>query len=92
MFAKIQLEIDGKTVEVEAALSSSLLRSILLGTDEAELPQLLNQPATSTMADADCLMVTTRAQSRRMEVASQYEDPLGIQDRMDEFRGCGRRD
>ena len=75
------MEIDGKTVEVEAALSFSLPR---LGTDVAELPQLLNQPATSTMADADCLMVTTRAQSRRMEVASQYEEPLGIQDRMDD--------
>jgi len=29
-------------------------------------------------------MVTTQAQSRRMEAASQYEEPLVLQDEMDD--------
>ena len=56
--AKVELKVEGKAIQVEAALSPNLPRSVLLGTDVVELLQLLNQ---SGHADEDCLMVTTRA-------------------------------
>ena len=57
---------------MEAALSPNLPRSVLLRTD-VELLQLLNQ---SGHAAEDCLMVTTRAQSRRTEAILQDDYPL----------------
>lgn len=56
--ARVELEIGGKAVKVKAALSRNLPRSVLLGTDVMELPELLNQPE-------HCLMVTNHAGSRR---------------------------
>jgi len=58
---------------VEAALSPNLPRSVLLGTNVVELPQLLNQ---SERAAEDCLLMTTRAQSRRTEAILQDDNPL----------------
>jgi len=43
LVAKVELEVGGRAVKVEVALSSNLPRSVLLGTDVVELPQLLNQ-------------------------------------------------
>ena len=58
---------------MEAALSPNLPKSVLLGTDVVELPQLFHQ---SGHADEDYLMVTTHAQSRRTEAILQNDEPL----------------
>jgi len=71
--AKIELEVGGKAIQVEAALSPNLPSSVLLGTDVVELPQLLSQ---SGPAEEDCLMVTTHAQSKRAEAIPQNAVPL----------------
>ena len=39
--AKISLEVEGRSIEVEAAISETLPMSVLLGTDVPELPELL---------------------------------------------------
>jgi len=70
--AKVELEVGGKAIQVEAALSTNLPRSVLLENDVVEFPKLINQ---SGPAEEDCLMVTTHAQSRRTEVIPQNDEP-----------------
>ena len=62
--AKISLEVEGRPITVEAAVSSTLPMSVLLGTDNPELSTLLEE---SSEEPEQAFVVTTRAASRRME-------------------------
>ena len=59
--AQLELEVDGLPLCVEAAVSKSLPVPVLLGTDVAELHQLLGKSLTHTPVE-DCMMVVTRTQ------------------------------
>ncbi len=65
--SQIDIVVDSITIQVEAAVSSTLPVSVLLGTDVPQLPSLLHilqqQPESST-AEA---MVVTRARDRRQQ-------------------------
>ena len=66
--AKVSLEIDGLHIEVEAAVSSTLPVSVLLGDDVPELQQLIgvSQPKDSSPSSSDdVLVVVTRAQAKQ---------------------------
>ena len=62
--AQLQLEVDGIPVCVEAAVSKSLPVPVLLGTDVAELCQLLGESIAHPQIK-DCMMVVTRMQAMR---------------------------
>ena len=56
--------MDGLPLCVEAAVSESLPVPVLLGTDVAELHQLLGESLTHTPVE-DCMMVVTCTQALR---------------------------
>ena len=60
--ADIEIVLDGQPLEVRAAVSSTLLHSVLLGTDVPHLFALL-----SDEMQPDVALVATRAQLRRQE-------------------------
>ena len=62
--AQLELEVDGLPLCVEAAVSKSLPVPVLLGTDVAELQQLLGESLTHIPVE-DCMMVVTRTQAMR---------------------------
>ena len=62
--AQLELEVDGLPLCVEAAVSKSLPVPVLLGTDVAELHQLLGESLTHTPVE-DCMMMVTRTQVMR---------------------------
>ena len=62
--AQLELEVDGLPLCVEAAVSKSLTVPVLLGTDVAELHQLLGESLTHTPVE-DCMMVVTHTQAMR---------------------------
>ena len=62
--AQLELEVDGLPLCVEAAVSKSLPVPVLLGTDVAELHQLLGESLTHTPVE-DYMMVVTRTQAMR---------------------------
>ena len=59
--ATVEIVVDGKQITVEAAVSDTLPRSVLLGTDVQELSDLLGQPKDSSF------VVLTRNQARRKQ-------------------------
>ena len=63
--AQISLEVEGHPITVEAASSTTLPMSVLLGTDNPELYELLGERNNKAVEKA--LAVTTRAVSRRQE-------------------------
>ena len=64
--AKVNMEIEGVPIEVEAAVSSTLPVSVLLGEDVPALNQLLGNKAVRTCSTADdVLVVVTRAQAKK---------------------------
>ena len=64
--AKVNMEIEGVPVEVEAAVSTTLSVSILLGEDVPAFNQLLGNDAVHTCSTADdVLVVVIRAQAKK---------------------------
>ena len=62
--AQLELEVDGLPLCVEAAVSKSLPAPVLLGSDVAELHQLLGESLTHIPVE-DCMMVVTCTQAMR---------------------------
>ena len=60
--AKVTLDVKGKQITMEAAISKTLPRSVLLGTDVPELGELLGRRKTD-----HALVVMTRSQRREQE-------------------------
>ena len=62
--ARVEVEVNGQTHEVEAAVSSTLPMSMLMGTDMPALPRLV----TNKLVDrAQALAATTRAQKKTQD-------------------------
>ncbi len=63
--AEVLINVDGFPLQVEAAVSETLPVSVLLGTDIPALGDLLGKDinSTSRTAEAEVLVVTTRAQA-----------------------------
>lgn len=78
--ALVQVQVEGRTLEVEAAVSSTLPMSMLLGTDVPELMTLLGSGRGRSTEDA---MVVTRAQAKRQQaemVEREYQqERSGVQ-------------
>ncbi|MGJ8945896.1 hypothetical protein AB9K17_23690, partial [Salmonella enterica subsp. enterica serovar Kentucky] len=55
--AKVQMEIDGIPIEVEAAVSTTLPVSVLLGEDVPELQQLIGSNARSNNSGSEDVMI-----------------------------------
>lgn len=70
--AEISMEVDGRTITVEAAVSDTLPMSVLLGlgTDTPELAKLLVNSEESEVA----LAVTTRAGSKKQEQEASLQN------------------
>ncbi len=75
--AEVELEVEGRRIVVEAAISETLPMSVLLGTDVTELKELLGSPKRD-----DALAVVTRAEAKRRQeqgsVQKQKQDELGV--------------
>ena len=65
--ALVQMVVDGRNMEVKAAVSENLPMDVLLGTDVPDLPKLLNQESNGKEKLADALAVVTRAQGKRQQ-------------------------
>ena len=64
--ANIRMEVGGHKFEVEAAVSTTLPASVLLGGDVPELKQLIGNNMQSRPTDAeDVMIVVTHAQAKR---------------------------
>ena len=64
--ARVTIHVEGIEMEVKAAVSQSLPVSVLLGTDTAQLEQLLqSNPLALRTSSLEQALVTTRGQSRR---------------------------
>ena len=66
--AEISLEVEGHPITVEAAVSNTLPMSVLLGTDNPELKELLNCK--------EAFAVMTRAESRRQREEEEKKAKL----------------
>ena len=72
--ADVELEIEGNTVQVQAAISDKLPVSVLLGTDEPVLGKLLQaNPSTVTSNGVKEVLVMTRAQTKQLEKEQSEE-------------------
>ena len=60
--AQLEFEVDGLPLCVEAAVSKSLSVPVLLGTNVAELHQLLGESLTHTPVE-NCMMMVTHTQA-----------------------------
>jgi predicted aspartyl protease len=66
--ANIRLEVAGQSIEVTAAVSSTLPVSVLLGTDVAQLSELLSGEMTrQENGEYEVMVVTTRAEAARKQ-------------------------
>ena len=77
--AKVQMEVDGIPIQVEAAVSTTLPRSVLLGEDVPELQQLIGSTARSDSGSEDVMVVVTRAQAKKQleeELISREQEVL----------------
>ena len=66
--AKVNMEIDGIVIEVEAAVSGTLPVSVLLGGNVPQLKQLISSSTGSNtlqLGSDDAMVVITREQSRK---------------------------
>ena len=76
--AQVELEVEGRPVTVEAAVSDTLPRSVLLGTDVPEMSELLEQ-RKSGKHRGNALVVMTRRQARK-----QQEEEAAVRRREEE--------
>ena len=60
--AKVQVMVDGKAVEVEAAVSETLPMDVLLGKDVPEFYELLDGACSQQKSQDETMVVMTRAQ------------------------------
>ena len=75
--ADISLEVNGKQIAVEAAVSDTLPMSVLLGTDTPELAELL--VAEDSREAGEAFAVTTRALEKKgLERESQKRIQEGV--------------
>ena len=68
--AKISLEVGGRLIEAYAAISETLLMSVLLGTDIPELPELLQSDRSKKSEVA--FVVSTRAAGKKQKEAEMH--------------------
>ena len=76
--AQVELQVEGKLLMVEATVSDTLPRSVLLGTDVPQLTELFGQQKTCKQRE-NALVVVTRSQARKQqkeEAAVQKETEL----------------
>jgi len=90
--AQIHMEVEGRSIEVEAAVSDTLPMGVLLGTDTKELTELLVDGRNKAVEDA--FVVSTRSAVKKQREAakqfSQKEKACGVQSHtFDE--GCSER-
>ena len=64
--AEVELQVEGRLITVEAAVSDTLPRSVLLGTDVPELSELLEQRKTGKHK-GKALVVMTRRQAKMQQ-------------------------
>ena len=80
--ALVQMVVDGRDMEVKAAVSENLPMDVLLGTDVPDLPELLNHGSKVREKVADALAVVTRAQRKQQQceekLAQQRELESGV--------------
>ena len=58
--AEVDMEVDGVPVRVEAALCSTLLMSVLMGTDVPEFSRLLGEPSGRQLLGNAMAVMTRR--------------------------------
>jgi len=81
---EVEMDVDGVKIQVEAAVSDTLPRSVLLGTDVPEFSDLLGSGALRDGKQQvdDVMAVVTRAQAKRQEaeevVRCQREEVSGV--------------
>ncbi len=66
LLAEVTIEVDGRKMNVEAAVSNTLPMAVLLGTDTPELGELLQGKSTAASFEDDAL-VATRAMTKRQK-------------------------
>ena len=66
--ARVELEVEGRSLTVEAAVSDTLPQSVLLGTDVPDLSELLR---TERLGKA--LMVVTRGQTQKDTISDSVQ-------------------
>ena len=64
--AEVELQVEGRLITVEAAVSDTLPRSVLLGTDVPEMSELLEQRKTGKHK-GKALVVMTRRQAKMQQ-------------------------
>ncbi len=63
----MEVEVNGQTHEVEAAVSNTLPMSMLMGTDMPALPRLVANKLVDHSLVETALVVTTRARKKAQE-------------------------
>ena len=84
--AKVDLEVRGKKISVEAAISIHLPTSVLLGTDVPALSELLGQSINERKTEEVALITVTRAQKKKQE--EEEEKVAEIQQKQEEAIGA----
>ena len=81
--AQVGVEIGGRLLEVEAAVSETLPMAVLLGTDVPELADLLDGEFFATQTNQlqadEALMVTTRAKAKQQQDAEVLRQQSELQ-------------
>ena len=81
LLAEVTIEVDGRKMNVEAAVSNTLPMAVLLGTDTPELGELLQGKSTAASFEDDAL-VATRAMTKRQkadkEARQKKQDESGV--------------
>ena len=65
--AKVHMEVEGKPIEVEAAVSDRLPVGVLLGTDVSQLLELLTQQNSGVGEPEKAMGIMTRAAVRKQK-------------------------
>ena len=74
--AKVHMEVEGKAIEVEAAVSDCLPVGVLLGTDVSQLPELLTQQNSGVGEPEKTMGIITRAVVRKQKEQKVEEKQL----------------
>ena len=59
--ARAHMEVEGKPIDVEAAVSDRLPMGVLLGTDVSQLPELLTPQNSGVGEPQKAIVIMTRA-------------------------------
>ena len=91
--ARVELEVEGRALIVEAAVSDTLPQSVLLGTDVPDLSELLKAERWGK-----ALMVVTRSQARKeissnsVQMESSSEGSSEPEEKPEETESSGQSD